>query len=140
MKHPVLVLLLVALASSAAAQPEANLTLNTGAFTLKDYWQTRKVAERNVRLFAGVEAYIQGIADGLSIASAVAALESRAPALCVPKGLTLNAENYKDMIDDQVRERLNAGHPFKDTDPIGIPLFLALVKAFPCTSAPPDKK
>lgn len=136
MKRLGLALFLVALASPLAAQ-------SLGGMTVRDY---QKVFERNssggvadVNAAVYFQAYIEGLGNGLVLSGGLLAVQGREPALCTPKGVRLNFENYKSMIDDQLQE-WSKKEPILEDMKVEVALIAALDKAFRCPQTPASRK
>ena len=130
MKRFGLALLLAALAWPAVAQSGHGMTL-------EDYRQAfnTPATEETVDWTVYATAYIEGFGNGLLLSNGLLAVQGRAPALCVPKGLTLNFKNFKRMIDNQIEESSKT-ETLKNDLTVETVLIAAMDKAFRCPEKP----
>jgi hypothetical protein len=136
MKQTGLALLLVAFASSAAAQPGGGVTVGNYRRAF-DRNSSGTVADASWAVY--LHAYIEGFGNGLILSNGILALQDRAPAVCVPEGLKLGFDNYKSLIDHQIEE-WSKPNPLSDDTKIEAVLVAAFEKAFRCPKAPTTRK
>lgn len=95
----------------------------TQALTVGDYKDGLK------RKSEYVDIYILGVGQGTFWANAVNQNKNSPPLYCQPGKLTLNLENYKKAIEDELDKYPEV---YKDNIPVEIVLIKGLERTFPC--------
>lgn len=79
---------------------------------------------------AFINTYVGGLAEGMSWANAELVSNGEKPHYCLPESIPLNIENYIYLIEDEFSIRPNS--PEMGSLPVGLFLFRALQRKFPC--------
>lgn len=77
-----------------------------------------------------VKIYVNALAEGISWSNAELQTKGKKQFYCAPDAIPLNAQNYMDLIDDELLSR--ASLPGTKEMPVGLTLFRALQRKFPC--------
>ncbi|KAB7782172.1 Rap1a/Tai family immunity protein [Methylorubrum populi] len=81
----------------------------------------------------GTEAwtYLRGLKDGIEWAVAQSRFDKEPPPFCPPPNLAIAAEQYRQILSDQIRR-----HPEQARHFAGLVMMDALKRTFPCSSKP----
>lgn len=74
--------------------------------------------------------YLRGLTDGIEWAVSQSRFE-KAPPFCAPPSLTIAAEQYRQILSEQIRL-----HPEQAQQRVGIVMMDALKRTFPCSGKP----
>jgi len=84
-----------------------------------------------------IDAYITGVAEGISWANTHNGNEGQDKIYCAPESLALNSSNYRQVLDqylDKIESDVDKETPDVDKEtPIALVMMYALKDAFPCT-------
>lgn len=96
------------------------------------YQRERNDPSAKVRL----DAYVFGLGEGLSWANVELMARNHPPIFCEPKNISLNADNYKSLIDDSLKkvDRSKMSVEQFNKVPLGLLLKKGLMDAFPCSN------
>jgi hypothetical protein len=90
----------------------------------------REAKARGGVKWSGIELYVNGVGTGFATANVALESEHKPPLYCQPDKLTLESNNYIEMLEQQIAERKAA-----DKVSINIVLLFALKATFPCPKA-----
>lgn len=76
-------------------------------------------------------AYLRGLKDGIEWAIARSGFDKEPPPFCPPPNLTIAAEQYRQILADQIRL-----HPDQAQHYAGLVLMDSLKRTFPCSGKP----
>jgi hypothetical protein len=87
---------------------------------------------RDQSLIEMTTAYINGMGAGFTWANGRLNARGMPKLFCTPRSLSLNANNYIDILDKQISRMSQKETPGLDDLPIGFVLLLGLEETFPC--------
>lgn len=87
--------------------------------TVAEYWGMDDVPK--------IKTYLMGVGTGYQFTNAyMQRIRKVQPLFCAPVDLKLNADNYKDMLDAELK------HGYNTAAPIEAMLLQSLIRSFPC--------
>ena len=101
--------------------------------TVKEY---RLEREPSHKWNAFNQVYIQGLGDGFIVANIASRTDGKGPLFCPPRNLSLNLENYKSILDDEIEQQSKVQTAdVLEQAPISVLLLSGLQRTFPCPKA-----
>ncbi len=91
------------------------------------YYQSLKEKDREA-----LEFYMEGVSQGLLWSQALSSIRHEVKVYCQPEGLSLNVENYIDVVDKTIEFYSEEGKPVESDTPIEMLLMFGLERTFPC--------
>jgi hypothetical protein len=105
-------------------------TQAAAAKPLPPNWNTVAVYRTETRDLDAMTLYLSAAGDAFTQANAALEHDKRQPLYCAPSTVTLNADNYRAMIDKKLADTFD--HSSTDQMTVGLLLLNAMRQTFPC--------